>query len=323
MSDSNYVDPNPRYWQQYSNLQQVKHALIREYLNGWFPKLGFWAGRILYIDTHAGRGRHETGHLGSPLVAYTTFTAHGSRDRILAKSEMRFVFIERDQRNASALQRELEELERVTPRPPRVHVEMHVGDSTRVLEDAVQGLRAANQRIAPSFVFVDPYGFKVSCLTLRRLMEFERVELFLNIMWRPLYMGLRHARHHLGWASTMDFIFGSSVWRDRITCANLELCAHDTIALVSEVLGARWVTPIRMLGQNKVTRYLLVHFTNHDVGRDLMKEVRWKVCPSYDGTFVARKGVDARQLPLGLSPEPDWHDLRGWVMDQVRARPIR
>ena len=48
-------DPNPSYWEQYGPFQHVKHELIRCYLNGWFPKLGTWARRVLYVDTHAGR----------------------------------------------------------------------------------------------------------------------------------------------------------------------------------------------------------------------------------------------------------------------------
>ena len=50
-------DPNPAYWEQYGPFQHVKHELIRCYLNGWYPKLGTWARRVLYVDTHAGRGR--------------------------------------------------------------------------------------------------------------------------------------------------------------------------------------------------------------------------------------------------------------------------
>ena len=57
-------DPNPAYWEQYGPFQHVKHELIRCYLNGWFPKLGTWAGRVLYVDTHAGRGRYESGDPG-------------------------------------------------------------------------------------------------------------------------------------------------------------------------------------------------------------------------------------------------------------------
>ena len=54
-------DPNPAYWEQYGPFQHVKHELIRCYLNGWFPKLGTWAGRVLYVHTHAGRGRYVSG----------------------------------------------------------------------------------------------------------------------------------------------------------------------------------------------------------------------------------------------------------------------
>jgi hypothetical protein len=44
-------DPNPTYWEQYGPFQHVKHELIRCYLNGWYPKLGTWARRVLYVDT--------------------------------------------------------------------------------------------------------------------------------------------------------------------------------------------------------------------------------------------------------------------------------
>jgi three-Cys-motif partner protein len=69
------ADTNPAYWTEYTNLQKVKHDLIRNYLGGWFPKLGFWAGRVVYFDTHAGRGAYTTGELGSPLVALVACTS--------------------------------------------------------------------------------------------------------------------------------------------------------------------------------------------------------------------------------------------------------
>src|SRR5687768_17425667 len=69
------ADTNPEYWSEYSNLQHVKHSVIKNYLNGWFPKMTLGptgVRRLLYIDTHAGRGKHLEGQLGSPLVALTT-----------------------------------------------------------------------------------------------------------------------------------------------------------------------------------------------------------------------------------------------------------
>src|SRR5688572_13917588 len=43
------ADPNPGHWEEYGPFQQVKHDLIRCYLNGWYPTLS-WTGRVLYVD---------------------------------------------------------------------------------------------------------------------------------------------------------------------------------------------------------------------------------------------------------------------------------
>ena len=118
-------DTNPQYWREYTNLQHVKHQLIREYLNGWFPKLGFWSGRIVYLDTHAGRGKHETGERGSPVIAIETLLAHSFRDRILEKSEVHFFLIEHDPENVEALRKEVEILGKL---PERVHVRISCDD---------------------------------------------------------------------------------------------------------------------------------------------------------------------------------------------------
>ena len=118
-------DTNPQYWREYTNLQHVKHQLIREYLNGWFPKLGFWSGRIVYLDTHAGRGKHETGERGSPVIAIETLLAHSFRDRILEKSEVHFFLIEHDPENVEAFRKEVEILGKL---PERVHVRISCDD---------------------------------------------------------------------------------------------------------------------------------------------------------------------------------------------------
>ena len=115
------------YWGEYTNLQFTKHQLIREYLNGWFPKLGSWSGQILYIDTHAGRGRHETGHEGSPLVAVKTFLKHGYRDRILSKCEVKFVFVEVDEGNCAKLRTELKA---IGDQPARVTYQIYYYSAT-------------------------------------------------------------------------------------------------------------------------------------------------------------------------------------------------
>src|SRR2546427_5249462 len=142
-------DLNPAYWDDYAAFQQVKHDLIRCYLNGWYPKLGFWAGRVLYVDTHAGRGKYQSGDPGSPVVALQTFLGHGSRGRLLSKSEFNFLFIERNRENVNSLQAEIAAL---GPLPGRINVETSEGDAFEKLSAILNELQRDHARIAPAFL---------------------------------------------------------------------------------------------------------------------------------------------------------------------------
>jgi three-Cys-motif partner protein len=311
--------PGEQYWATYSNLQRVKHDLIRDYLNGWFPILASWAGRVLYIDTHAGRGRHATGELGSPLVALRTFVEHKYRQRVLSGSEVRFIFIEKNASNLRALRAELAQYE---PLPAGVAVETHRGDSQQVIGEVLGYLKAAGQRMAPAFAFIDPYGFSITYGLLRDLMAFGRVELLVNVMWRYLDMAIAQARTVEGKAELLDFVFDTPSWRGEIDAPDFDQRAEQTLSLIKRVVGARWATPVWMQGANRETQYLLLHLTNHEAGRDLMKRTMWRVCPSSDGRFIARKRDDPAQGVL-LTLEPDLGPLREHIVAALRRAPMR
>ena len=311
-----------QYWDDYSNLQHVKHRLIHEYLNGWFPKLGSWAGRILYVDTHAGRGRHASGHEGSPLVALRTFLEHKHRERILRNCEVRFVFMEENPEHLSSLESELATLVEQEPLSRGVTVDPYGDDFHTVMQESLDALRAAGRRMAPAFVFVDPHGFSLSYRVLRDLMGFAAVELFVNVMWRELNMEIRNAREQEGAARLLDFMFDGPTWREKITAPGTEERCDETLSFIVSLVGAKWGTSVRMLGKNRVTRYVLLHLTNSDVGRDLMKTTMWKVCDPVDGTFLARKTDDPGQGVL-LKPDPDSGPLADWLRNKLRHRPMR
>jgi three-Cys-motif partner protein len=305
------------YWADYSNLQRVKHNLIKRYLGGWFPKLGTWAGRVLYVDTHAGRGRHDTGDLGSPLVALRALLEHRYRDKLLQRCEFRFHFIERDQSNLDDLRSELASLGAL---PRNITVIPHCGDAFTRLRGLLRELAQTGERIAPAFVFVDPYGFKIPGRLLRDLMVAGRVELFVNVIWRELGMALAQGNIAPGLQSTLSDIFDGSEWRAELTHGGFDARADRAVDLLSRKVGAKWATSIRMLGDNDATRYLLVHFTNHEDGRDLMKEAMWAVCPS--GGFYARKSENPSQQIL-IAPEPDLRPLQQLILHELSNHPRR
>jgi three-Cys-motif partner protein len=313
-----FSDPNPGYWQEYGPFQNVKHDLIRCYLGGWFAKLGTWAGRVVYVDTHAGRGRYRSGQPGSPLVALTTFLDHSFRDQLLSKSEFLFLFIEQDDANLAELRRELAVMGTL---PGRVHVTSVAGNAFDRLSELLERLRQERAKMAPAFVFVDPYGFKIPGRLLRDLMAAGRVELFINVIWRELDMAVsQRPEPGTGMADTLDAIFDGDDWRREIDGGDVETRMDQAVALLGRKIGARWWTYIRMISGGQATRYLLLHLTNHDSGRDLMKDCMWKVCPH--GGFYVLRSEDPTQ-PRLMEPEPDLNPLRGWALQRLRQGPRR
>jgi three-Cys-motif partner protein len=301
------------YWDEYSNLQFVKHKIIRSYLNGWFPKLGFWSGKIIYVDTHAGRGRHRRGEEGSPIIALKTFLEHRARDIILKKSELKLLFIDNSPDNASALTEELTQYEGVHP---RISWSILNANSFDYLQHIMNEFEKSDLHLAPSFVFVDPYGFKVPYQVLKKIKQQPRSELFINVMWRELDMAIRNPALE----NILDEMFGCREWRDIKQIEESDDRAEATIQLLRTQLGAKWATYIRMIGDNERTRYFLLHLTDHEAGRDLMKDVIWNCCP--DGGYYARKKDNPRQQYLIL-PEPDLRLLEMWLMDQLSKKDYK
>jgi hypothetical protein len=176
--------------------------------------------------------------------------------------------------------------------------------------------------MAPAFLFVDPYGFKIPVGLLAELMNAGRVEVFINVMWRELDM-LVQQRPAPGSASahTLNEIFGSDAWRSAVTGQSMDERLDRAIALLGTAVGAKWWTSaVRMVTGGHATRYVLLHLTNSDDGRDLMKECAWSVSPS--GEFRIRRSDNPDQQFL-IKPEPDLRPLREWVLDHLTRRPHR
>ena len=275
-----------------------------------------WSGRLVYVDTHAGRGKYRGGQLGSPLLALRTLLQHRFRTRILQSCEVVLTFIERDKRNLRYLRSEIDKLGRL---PSTVRLETIHGDCFQILRQWIDDTRKDGDDRAPAFMLLDPYGFKMPGSVLRELMVFPRVELFVNVMWRELNMAIRRRKEH-GVVRTLDVLFDGMPWRKRITSSDFDGRAEQALTLFRDVTGARWATHIRMPGPNEATRYLLVHLTNHDAGRDLMKRCLWDVCP--DGGYYVRSG-DVNPRHFLITPKPDLTALREWVSGRLGSRRRR
>jgi len=288
------------YWAEYDGLQKAKHQLLRHYLGGWFPILASWQGRVIYLDCHAGRGKHDTGHEGSPILALKILLDHSHRDRILNDTEVRFIFFEKDQTNFDLL---CEEIKTMGVLPPNVVIDPYMSDFEKELRKIIDNLHMRNENLAPSLAFVDPFGFSLSMNLLNDLLEFQCCELLVNFMYRFVDMAI----HQPSQEKIMDNLFGCKSWRDLSLIEDSEQRALDTINLFSNQLNTKYATFMYMKGANNLLKYALIHVTNHSRGREKMKEALWRVTP--DGSFTAYE-KDSPFQPALISVDPDLEPLK-------------
>src|SRR5438034_5479594 len=144
-------EPDAPYWQDYDGLQKTKHQLLARYLDAWFPILSASAaGRLLYVDCHAGRGRHETGDPGSPVLVIERLLRHRLRQQILRRCEVRFHLFEINAKNAARLDAEIRQIGEL---PPKINIEIHQRDYAEELGRALDSLAVSGNSIAPAFAF--------------------------------------------------------------------------------------------------------------------------------------------------------------------------
>ena len=245
-----------------------------------------------------------------------TLLNHKYRESVFNRCEVVFFFIEIDKDNCKSLQDEIDTLGDL---PKQVKYHIICGDCFKSLESLIESMKESGNKLAPAFIFVDPYGFKIPGAILQELMSFDRVELFINVIWRYLSMAISQGQSKPGMAETLNLIFNGDDWQ-KLIGMDFNSQADTCVNLLRNMIGARWVTHIRMLSENRATKYMLLHLSNHDAGRDLMKDCLWKVCP--EGGFYARATDNPHQQYL-ISPSPDLVLLRKWILGKLSKGPTR
>lgn len=301
------------YWSEYDGLQHAKHQLLTSYLSAWFPILSSWNGRVVYIDSHAGRGRHATGHPGSPILAIQMLLQHRSLSRILANTKCQFVFFEKNPTNFRALKQEIESL---GPLPRGITASPVDEDFEAYLRKLVDQIKQSNQTLAPAFAFIDPYGFRLPMDLLNDLLQFPKCELLINFMYRYVDMAIMGSADN---EQNLDQLFGSRNWI-HLRALEQKARARTTIDLFSSQLHARYVTHMQMRGSNGALKYVLFHATNNEKGREKFKEAIWSVTP--DGSFSAHERRNPNQMIL-VEPEPDLDPLRQSLEDHFKGKHVR
>ena len=274
-----------------------KHEVLRHYLDAWLPIMLSRNERVLFIDAFAGPGEYSGGERGSPVVALDAFRRHNSRS--MMTGDMSFVFIEKEPQRAQHLAQVIDGIRGRLP--ANCQVDVFQGTFTHEMTNALDAIESQNQKLAPSFVMVDPFGVSDTPMSLiERILQNPKSEVYISFM----YEAINRFKETPEFSNPLDELFGCSEWRNGIEVSDHEARKsffYDLYKGQLRASGATYVLHFELYEGQRI-KYALFFATNHDLGCDKMKQAMWKVAPF--GDFRFRSGM-RHQLTLG----PDFVDF--------------
>jgi len=285
-----------------------KHAVLRAYLNAWIPIMGQTQPRMVFIDGFAGPGRYRGGEDGSPIIAMKALIEHESKHRV---KQMKFLFVENEPTRAALLTQRVDELR--SHLPPGSDAGIRTGMFSAEIDGILDSLEAANQRLAPALMMVDPFGVSdVPLQTLARFLKGTSKELYISFMCESMqrFVDTEEFAPHL------DAMFGSPAWRESAGAADRMERLHRLYEERLRAIGAKYVLRFSVRSGGRHI-YTLFFATKHPKGCDVMKQAMWKVAPEGDYTF---NGKGLEQMTLSFF-NGNTGELDRILLDEYRDQP--
>jgi three-Cys-motif partner protein len=284
----------------------AKHEILRRYLQAWAPILSQGNfPHLVIVDGFAGPGRYSKGEEGSPVIAIKAVI---DQPRPI-KARVDFHFIELDKKRAVHLETEIAQL----ALPPNVSSKVH---GERTFQDAFPEVwdsysPKSGRARPPTFVFIDPFGFKIPFSYVRKVLQAQSCEVLITFMFEEINRFLSQEHQ----PENFDELFGCPDWQkgnDIKSPKERVKFLHD---LYQEQLinagGAGFVRSFAMHNERNTMDYFLFFATNNELGLKKIKEAMWRV--DEIGTYTFSDATDPNQSVL-FSAEPDRELLKRMLL---------
>jgi three-Cys-motif partner protein len=274
-------DDSPEKW-NYKEHTRVKHEILSKYLDGWVRILGK-SHDLNIFDCFAGRGRFSEGEEGSPLVIIKTIA--GIREKMGRPKEASCIFIEINDSNFQNLQVEIDkEIKNPSQRYDGwLNVEFFNDEFANVASRIIEEY---SERLAPSFFFIDPFGFSgVPFEVIKDILSIKRTEVFMTFMVRDVNRFFESSTHRISIEELCGMDNVQAILQNQYPNlpreqALLKLYRNQ----LHESADVKYTLPFRVNADDKLqTIYYLVHGTNSPKGCELMKEIMYKT--GTEGSF--------------------------------------
>ncbi|MBK9093979.1 MAG: three-Cys-motif partner protein TcmP [Anaerolineae bacterium] len=274
----------------------AKHEILDRYLGAWFAILGSTNRRIVYLDGFCGPGKYLNGEPGSPIIALKKAMNHQAP---LSNTECVFLFIDERSDRVDHL---CHEIDLLAP-PSNFTIDARVGEFRAVISELLAYLEQNTFRLAPTFAFIDPFGWKGLPFDLvRRLLRNQHTEVLINFMADSINRFVEHPDTAI--QEHFVELFGTKEVFDVASKATDRLSALRNLYQKQLLTQAKYVRYFEMRDQHGRPIYYLFFASNHPLGHSKMKEAFWKVDPTSGFTFS--DGTNPDQLVLfSLDPTED------------------
>lgn len=291
----------------------AKHRILGKYLQGWMPALLLGGhGRIVIIDGFCGPGEYVGGEEGSPIIALRAYLDHAHRSRM--RGELIFLFIDKHRDRIEYLKKTA--LPRLGELPDNVRVDVQCASFNETMEELLDDLDERGQRLAPTFAFLDPFGFSDTPMSvIERILQHPRSEVLVTFMIEPVNRFLAHPSEKL--TARYDDLFGDPGWRHLLD-------REDRLAAIGDFYGrqlgrmARYVWSFRMLHKGNRPVYDLFFGSNHLEGLKKMKRAMWGVDPGGGYRFSDRRA----DQPTLFEATPDTSRLRRELVETFAGQTV-
>jgi three-Cys-motif partner protein len=263
------------FFDEQSVQSQIKAAIVADYFWAWAnviigvqQRYPHHAQKIAYIDLFAGPGRYQNGATSTPLMIMERAVADPRiRDRLVA------VFNDQDLANTKSLETEIKKVPGIEQL--KFEPEIWTGD---VGENLIGEF--ARAKLIPTFLFVDPFGYKgLSLQLVQSVLKDWGCDCVFFFNYNRISMGLGNAvvEQH------MDALFGklrADTLRIRFKMQDLK--PHEREAFVVEEMkaaleemGGEYVLPFRFRNPEgtRTTHHLFFvskDFKGYEIMRDVM-----------------------------------------------------
>lgn len=290
---------------------QAKHEILRRYLQAWLPILSSVSGRILYIDGFAGPGEYSKGEPGSPVIAINTAKEH----KLKLNAEILFLFIETREDRCN----HLKEILRNMDLPDNMKYKVECSDFDESLTSLFDDLDEQRKHIAPTFAFIDPFGYSDTPFSIiKRIMGNKKCEVLITFM--SGFLNRFKSEPHK--EEALDLLFDTREWRGIVFDSDSDEKSEKKIVRFYQnrlESCAEYVRTFEMKNKFNQAIYHLIFCTHSIDGLKKMKYAMWKVDETGEFRFSDR--TDPNQTVL-FKQEPNYRQLKKLIVGVFKGKEV-